>query len=259
MQTGRRGLSLLYLSHANTGYLQLSALCKAQVRCSIPWLHTLQMRNMLYMYKINYTVWIKRHTLSSKIEFCYYEHSSNFFATGIIVTTVLIFFWLDRPSRPRPPHCWGFEITLRHTTLCRTTMDGRSICRRDLYLKTHNTHKGQTSMPPAGIESAIATSEWPQTHALDRAATGIGPEIKKNRFFGRFMYGAKYCLFTNVMFILRCDTQRSLVALRFKILLVMLCDAPTSLTFKNCTFCPHCIYVWLYLSENKQRLVPLTP
>jgi hypothetical protein len=29
-----------------------------------------------------------------------------------------------------------------------------------------------------------------------------------------------------------------------------------SLTFNNCTLCPHYIYV-LYLSENKQRLVPL--
>jgi hypothetical protein len=34
-------------------------------------------------------------------------------------------------------------------------------------------------------------------------------------------------------------------------------DAPTSLTFNNCTLCAHCIYV-LYLSENKQRFVPLT-
>ena len=23
------------------------------------------------------------------------------------------FLWLDSPSRPGPPHCWGFEITLR--------------------------------------------------------------------------------------------------------------------------------------------------
>ena len=31
-------------------------------------------------------------------------------------------------------------------------------------------------------------------------------------------------------------------------------DATTGLTFKNFTFCPHCIYVF-YLSENKQRLL----
>jgi hypothetical protein len=30
-------------------------------------------------------------------------------------------------------------------------------------------------------------------------------------------------------------------------------DAPTSLTFNNCTLCPHCMYVLC-----KQRLVPLT-
>jgi hypothetical protein len=31
-------------------------------------------------------------------------------------------------------------------------------------------------MPPAGYESAIAASEWPQTHALDRAATAVGDD-----------------------------------------------------------------------------------
>ena len=30
-------------------------------------------------------------------------------------------------------------------------------------------------MPPAGFEFTIATGERPQTHALDRAATGIDP------------------------------------------------------------------------------------
>jgi hypothetical protein len=29
-------------------------------------------------------------------------------------------------------------------------------------------------MPPAGLEPVIPASERPQTHALDRAATGIG-------------------------------------------------------------------------------------
>jgi len=32
----------------------------------------------------------------------------------------------------------------------------------------------RTSMPPAGFEPAIQASEWPQTHALDHAATRIG-------------------------------------------------------------------------------------
>jgi hypothetical protein len=37
-----------------------------------------------------------------------------------------------------------------------------------------HTHKRKTSMPPAGFEPVIPASEHPQTHALDRAATGIG-------------------------------------------------------------------------------------
>ena len=29
-------------------------------------------------------------------------------------------------------------------------------------------------MPPLGFEPAISAGEWPQTYALDRAATGTG-------------------------------------------------------------------------------------
>jgi hypothetical protein len=43
---------------------------------------------------------------------------------------------------------------------------------------THNTHKRQISMPPAGFEPAIPARERPQTHALDRTATGIGRAAK---------------------------------------------------------------------------------
>ena len=32
-------------------------------------------------------------------------------------------------------------------------------------------------MPTAGFEPAIPASEWPQTYALDHAATGIGLEV----------------------------------------------------------------------------------
>jgi hypothetical protein len=50
-----------------------------------------------------------------------------------------------------------------------------SPCRRDLYMTTHNTHKLQASMPPVGFEPAIPASELPQTYALDRAASAVGP------------------------------------------------------------------------------------
>jgi hypothetical protein len=64
---------------------------------------------------------------------------------------------------------------LRQTTLGRTPLDEGSARRRDLYLTTHNTHKRQVSMPPAGFKPIIPASKRQQTQALDRAATGIGP------------------------------------------------------------------------------------
>jgi hypothetical protein len=85
------------------------------------------------------------------------------------------------PSGPGPTHYRGFTITLGHTTLGRTPLDERSTRRRDLYLTTHNTHKRETSMPPAGFETAIPASKRPQTHVLDRAATGIGLRIRTIR------------------------------------------------------------------------------
>jgi hypothetical protein len=39
---------------------------------------------------------------------------------------------------------------------------------------THSTRKRQASMSPAGFEPAIPTSKRPETHALDRAANGVG-------------------------------------------------------------------------------------
>ena len=66
------------------------------------------------------------------------------------------------------------EASPRHGTLVRTPLDELSVRRSDLYLTTHNTHKRETSMPPAGFEPTIPASERSQTHALDCAVTGIG-------------------------------------------------------------------------------------
>ena len=57
-------------------------------------------------------------------------------------------------------------ITLRHTTLGRAPLDALSARRTDFYLKTHNTHNRQISMPPGEFEPAIPASEPPQAHAL---------------------------------------------------------------------------------------------
>jgi hypothetical protein len=84
----------------------------------------------------------------------------------------LLLFLLRRnsPSGPGPPHCRGFTITRRYTTLGRTLRTELSSRRRDFHLTTHNTDKRQTYRHPAGFEA----TERSQTHALDRAATGIG-------------------------------------------------------------------------------------
>jgi len=64
-----------------------------------------------------------------------------------------------------------------------------SARRRDLYLTIHNTHKRNTSMSLKAFEPAIPASQRPQTHALDRAATGIGSwlirDICIKSFIGR--------------------------------------------------------------------------
>jgi hypothetical protein len=41
----------------------------------------------------------------------------------------------------------------------------------------HTMRKRQTFMPPAGFEPAILLGERPQTHSVDRAATGLGEKI----------------------------------------------------------------------------------
>ena len=64
--------------------------------------------------------------------------------------------------------------TNRHTTLSRTPLDEWSVLRRNLSMTTHNTHNRQTSIPPVGFKSTTPASKRPQTHALDRPATGIG-------------------------------------------------------------------------------------
>ena len=65
-----------------------------------------------------------------------------------------------------------------HTHLLGTTcLDERSDRRRDLHLITHNTHKRQASMLPAGFEPTFPAIERPQTKALDRAAPGMGKSV----------------------------------------------------------------------------------
>ena len=78
------------------------------------------------------------------------------------------------PNGPGPPHNRGFTITLRPTTLCRTPLDVWSA----RPLPDDTQHSRKTSMSPSEFEPTIPASEQPQTHALDRADTGIGCKWK---------------------------------------------------------------------------------
>jgi len=60
--------------------------------------------------------------------------------------------------------------THTNTTVSRSPPDEDSVRRSDRYLTTHNTHKGRTSMSPAGFDPAIPACKRPQTHALDGAS-----------------------------------------------------------------------------------------
>jgi hypothetical protein len=73
-----------------------------------------------------------------------------------------------------PIHYRPFTIILRHATLGRTVLDLCSARNKDLYLKTHNAHKRQTTMRPTGFEPAIPSIERAQIHALDGVAIGVG-------------------------------------------------------------------------------------
>ena len=101
-----------------------------------------------------------------------YERLSN---RSLSTIFRFVCFWRDSPHWVKASSFMRFlDRTQIRTTVGRTTLDEWSARRRDLYLKTHNTHNRQTSMPPVGFEPTISAGKRPQTYALDRAATGTG-------------------------------------------------------------------------------------
>ena len=77
---------------------------------------------------------------------CLYTHTHTHKHILSFIHSFYFFQGTAAPSGPGPPHCQGFMITRGHTTLSRTFLDEWSAWHRGLYLKTHNTHKRQTSM-----------------------------------------------------------------------------------------------------------------
>ena len=71
----------------------------------------------------------------------------TFLCSVTIISTIALII-LPWRSVPGPPHYQGFAITLRHTTVCRTSLALWSAQRIGLYLTTHVTH------------NTIRTSQW---------------------------------------------------------------------------------------------------
>ena len=65
----------------------------------------------------------------------------SFFLQSDSTSFFFLIFGATTPSGSGPPHSRSFlDHTQRRTTVGRTSLDECSVCRRDLYFTTHNTH-----------------------------------------------------------------------------------------------------------------------
>ena len=97
----------------------------------------------------------------------------QYYSTMLRTYLLSFFIWRNSRQWARASSFTRFlDHTQRRITVGRTPLDEWSARRRDLYPTTHNTHNRQTSMFPMGFEPTISAGERPQTHALDRVATG---------------------------------------------------------------------------------------
>ena len=91
---------------------------------------------------------------------------------------VLFFIGATAPSGAESHHFRGFTIIFRHTT------PGRTLWKNDdsvaeIFTRFHTTLTRGKPMETTKFEPEIPVSEGPQTHTLDRAATGISRWMEK--------------------------------------------------------------------------------
>jgi hypothetical protein len=124
--------------------------------------------------------YLKNHLMIMSRAFSYSQFVIFFpFLTVKTVKSVALysnlFSVMQQPPRgSSPPLYWSFTIVLKRSSFSRTTLDEWSSWHRDLYLKTHSTHKRQTCMLPVGFKPVVRASERPHTHALDCVAAYNG-------------------------------------------------------------------------------------
>jgi hypothetical protein len=105
-----------------------------------------------------------------------------------INSALRIFFYHGATTHigPWPPHCRGFMITLRHTTLGRTCLDEWPARLRDLYPTAHNTQ-----------ETNIHASDGIRTHNPSKRA-GADPRIWPLGHWDRCLTEVVNCYFSHV-------------------------------------------------------------
>jgi hypothetical protein len=98
----------------------------------------------------------------------------SFICHRLHIVSVIYTFLQDAtvPGGSGTPYYRGFTIKLRYITLGMTPPNEWSALPDSTSLIWH-----RYPSPPGGFEPAIPKSQQPQTHALDRSATGIDPTI----------------------------------------------------------------------------------
>lgn len=94
--------------------------------------------------------------------------------TVVTVTNILVFFLVE-PLFRIALQMYGVIVAFvthahTHSVGLRWTSDG--LVAKACAYTIHNKYKIQTSVFPAGFETAIPAVEWPQTYSLYRTATG---------------------------------------------------------------------------------------
>jgi hypothetical protein len=79
---------------------------------------------------------------------------------------------------PTPPHCWGVQITIRHTHPLGFLWTSDQHFAEVTKYTTHNKRKRRISLLLAGFKLAIPAIKRQQNCVLNRSATGSGSVCK---------------------------------------------------------------------------------